>query len=247
MPTGSMTSARSIRIRGIVQGVGFRPFVSRLARSRDLAGWVVNDDRGVEIHLEGGDQAIETFVRELDVLAPPAARIAAIDVERVAPVGFHDFTIRDSRRQVPPSVAISPDLPVCEACLRELFDPLNRRHGYPYINCTQCGPRFSLVLGLPYDRARTTMREWTMDPDCMSEYGDAANRRFHAQPLACHACGPGYRLEESDTSVGGAHAVQRAADLLNAGHILAVKGVGGFHLACDARNARAIAALRARK
>ena len=159
-----------------------------------------------------------------------------------------EFTIRESERLDRPTVRISPDLPVCDECLAELFDPSDRRYRYPYINCTNCGPRYSVILALPYDRPNTTMRRWPMDRYCSHEYHDPANRRFHAQPVACPACGPGYFLSEGMTTIAeSSAAIDRAAQLLREGKIVAVKGLGGYHLACDARNPEANAALRERK
>ena len=243
-----MTSACDIRVRGVVQGVGFRPFVYRLAQENSLAGWVLNDEDGVRIHLEGEQPSLQTFVSLLRTNRPPAACVTAIDVQTGEPVGFEDFTIRESQLRGRPSVTISPDLPVCETCLKELFDPSNPRYRYPYINCTNCGPRHSVILRLPYDRVNTTMRPWPLDNYCAGQYGDPADHRFHAQPVACPACGPHYRLQEADEIVlGDDAAIGRAAQLLNAGAIVAVKGLGGYHLACNARNALAVEALRSRK
>jgi hydrogenase maturation protein HypF len=243
-----MTSACDIRVRGVVQGVGFRPFVFRLAQANTLAGWVLNDEEGVEIPLEGAAPALDRFVRSLVVERPPAASIHAVDVHATQPVGFKDFTIRDSRLRGRPSVRISPDLPVCDSCLEELFDPTNPRYRYPYINCTECGPRYSVILSLPYDRGNTTMRAWPLDGYCAVQYGDPDDRRFHAQPAACPACGPHYFLQRGDEIVSGDDAsIVRAVELLNAGSIVAVKGLGGYHLACDARNPTAVKSLRDRK
>jgi len=242
-----MASACSIKVRGVVQGVGFRPFVYRLARANTLSGWVLNGEEGVEIFLEGADRDLKTFVRELAV-APPAAQVSAIEVESSVPVGCSEFTIRESARKDAPSARISPDLPVCKDCLRELFDPADGRHLYPYINCTNCGPRYSVLLALPYDRSNTTMRSWPLDDCCESQYHEPANRRFHAQPVACSNCGPQYYLQAGDYQIrGGESSICKSAQLLKDGKILAVKGIGGYHLACDATNARAVEALRERK
>ena len=241
-------SAYSIKVRGVVQGVGFRPFVYRLAQMRRLTGWVLNEDSGVEIHLEGPEESLQSFLDELANQSPTAARVTAVDVSFVEPAGFRDFGIRESHSHVQPTVRISPDLPVCEDCLRELFDSQDRRFGYPYINCTNCGPRYSVIQGLPYDRANTTMSAWELDGYCSAEYRDPGNRRFYAQPVACAACGPHYFLSAGDEVVAGDEpAIQRAAQLLREGKILAIKGLGGYHLACDARNAEAVAKLRTRK
>ena len=243
-----MASACSIRVRGVVQGVGFRPFVYRLALANTLGGWVLNGEEGVEIYLEGAEQGLQAFVREMKAQPPPAATIAEMEVHPVAPLGVNEFTIRQSQHRERPTVRISPDLPVCDDCLEELFDPANPRYGYPYINCTNCGPRYTVVLGLPYDRANTTMKDWLLDDYCAGEFTDAGNRRFHAQPVACPACGPGYYLQPQGKTIPGTEAsIHHAVQLLNAGKILAVKGLGGYHLACDARNPAAVAALRERK
>ena len=190
-----MTTACSIRVRGVVQGVGFRPFVYRLAQANTLTGWVLNGNQGVEIHLEGVEENLATFVREMRTRPPAAAYIAEIEVESAPCEGLSDFTIRESERLDRPTVRVSPDLPICDECLAELFDPSDRRYGYPYINCTNCGPRYSVILALPYDRPNTTMRDWPMDHYCSHEYHDPANRRFHAQPVACPACGPKHSLD----------------------------------------------------
>ena len=248
-----MANACSIRVRGVVQGVGFRPFVYRLACANTLNGWVLNAEEGVEIHLEGAETGLEAFVRDLKSQPPPAACIAEIDVRPAQATGLHEFTIRTSQRRKRPTVRISPDLPVCDECLKELFDPADPRYLYPYINCTNCGPRYSVVLALPYDRPNTTMKDWLLDDYCTEEYSNPGNRRFHAQPVACPACGPGYHLHpqvqpKNDETTGGSEGgIRRAAEILRAGGILAVKGLGGYHLACDARNPAAVAALRDRK
>jgi hydrogenase maturation protein HypF len=242
-----MTGAYSIRVRGVVQGVGFRPFVYRLACAHELGGWVMNAEGGVEIHVEGVQDELQAFLRELETQPPPATRIAALDVQPAHPAGFREFTIRESRRHHRPSVRISPDLPVCEACLAELFDPRHRRYLYPYINCTDCGPRYTVIRGLPYDRPLTTMYRWPLDEYCASEYHDPANRRFHAQPVACPVCGPQYELRASSETVRGPASVRRTTELLRAGEIVAIKGLGGYHLACDARSPGAVLALRDRK
>ncbi|MGA6980186.1 MAG: carbamoyltransferase HypF [Candidatus Sulfotelmatobacter sp.] len=243
----SRMTAFSIRVHGVVQGVGFRPFVYRLACANTLAGWVSNGEDGVEIFLEGAEHGLKAFVRDLETQTPPAATIAGIEIHSAAPAGLHEFTIRESHRRDRPTVRISPDLPVCEACLNELFDPSNRRHQYPYINCTNCGPRYTVVIKLPYDRPNTTMRPWPLDGYCATEYRDPTNRRFHAQPVACPSCGPAYYLKQADEVVRGNESIHKAAQLLRNGLILAVKGLGGYHLACDASNAVAVATLRERK
>ena len=243
-----MASACSIRVRGVVPGVGFRPFVYRLARANALGGWVLNDTEGVEIFLEGAEQDVAAFVCDLKTQPPPAATIAELEVRAVSAQGFRDFTIRESERQAQPTTRVSPDLPVCDDCLADLLDPGNPRYWYPYINCTNCGPRYSVIHSLPYDRPNTTMRDWVLDSFCEAEYRDPTNRRFHAQPIACPRCGPDYFLYPPDTDTAKSEpSIRKAADLLCAGKILALKGLGGYHLACDARNTAAVGALRRRK
>ncbi len=231
-----MTAARSVRVRGVVQGVGFRPFVFRLAKENHLAGWVLNEESGVDIHLEGAEPALAAFLRSLSAEPPPAARITAIDIMPSEPAGLTEFTIRESRRNGQPTVRISPDLPVCAQCLAEMRDPADPRFRYPYINCTNCGPRYTVIERLPYDRPGTTMRAWPMDALCSGQYHDPMDRRFHAQPIACPACGPRYTP-----------GIEEIVAMLHAGGIVAVKGIGGYHLACDAQNAGAVSALRERK
>ena len=248
-----MTSACTIRVRGVVQGVGFRPFVFRLARANTLAGWVLNGDQGVEIRLEGERERLDAFLRELRAEAPVAASITTIDVDAAEPSGLDEFVIRASEGRHRPTTAISADLAVCAACLRELLDPDDPRYHYPYINCTDCGPRYSIILRLPYDRAATTMAGWPVDERCAAAYHDPASRRFHAQPVACPECGPRYWLTGAgDAALSSAQGsasdpIASAAALLRDGAVLAIKGLGGYHLACDARNATAVAALRNRK
>jgi hydrogenase maturation protein HypF len=240
--------AYSVRVRGAVQGVGFRPFVFHLASARALAGWVANREDGVEIHVEGPDAEVRTFLRELQVSPPPAAAISAIDVSPSAPGDLGSFTIRDSASAARPTTRIVPDLAVCDRCVAELFDAADRRFWYPYVNCTACGPRYSVITALPYDRPNTTMRAWALDGDCAAEYHDPADRRFHAQPVACPRCGPAYYLIAGSERVDGSEAaIRRAAREIAGGGIVAVKGIGGYHLACDAADERAVAALRTRK
>ncbi len=241
-------AARSIRVRGVVQGVGFRPFVFRLARANSLAGWVLNAADGVDIHVEGSEPAIQEFVSELSARPPAAAQVTAVDVHSSDAVGLTGFTIRESHRRGNPTVRISPDLPVCESCLAEVFDSADPRYRYPYINCTNCGPRYSVIEGLPYDRSRTTMRRWPLDALCSAQYSNPEDRRFHAQPIACPLCGPHYTLESRIKRIRGDLAsIEEVVRLLNAGRIVAIKGIGGYHLACDARNAAAVRCLRERK
>src|ERR1700724_3522564 len=243
-----MPNAYSIKIRGVVQGVGFRPFVYRLARSNGLTGWVLNEEEGVEIHLEGEETTLRVFIEELKTQPPAAAAIVTLRVMPAQPAGCTEFLNLTRQRQRKPTVRVSPDLPVCEDCLREVFDPQNRHYHYPYINCTNCGPRYTVIESLPYDRCNTTMAKWSLDSYCAAEYGAPANRRFHAQPVACTACGPHYLFRAGDELVRGDEgAIQKAVHDLQSGKIVAVKGLGGYHLACDARNAEAVCAMRARK
>ena len=244
-----MPNAYSIEVRGVVQGVGFRPFVYRLACAKGLKGWVLNAEEGVEIHLEGERELVQSFLDEMKTRPPQAASIAEISIKAAEPCGAEAFAIRESAAKRQPTVRISPDLPVCDDCLRELFDPRDRRHLYPYINCTNCGPRYSVIRSLPYDRPNTTMADWSLEKNCAAEYDDPANRRFHAQPIACPVCGPHYFFRAGDDEVvkAGDEAIRTAVHYLRSGRIVAVKGLGGYHLACDARNTEAVCALRARK
>jgi hydrogenase maturation protein HypF len=243
-----MLDAYSIKVRGVVQGVGFRPFVYRLARANDLKGWVLNAEEGVEIHVEGNRGRVQQFLEEMKTRPPQAAAISGISVATAEIAGFADFVIEESIGEHRPTVRISPDLPVCDNCLQELFDSADRRYRYPYINCTNCGPRYSVIRSLPYDRPNTTMADWLLDDHCAGEYGDPANRRFHAQPVACPTCGPHYVFRADGEVVrGDEDAIQKGVDCLRSGLILAVKGLGGYHLACDATNAGAVSALRTRK
>jgi len=243
-----MTRAYSIKIRGVVQGVGFRPFLYRLASAHGLRGWVLNAEDGVAIHLEGEQDSLRSFLDEMNARPPKGATIAEVCVGPAIAAGFANFTIRRSSGDAQPTVRISPDLPVCDDCLQELFDPRDRRYRYPYINCTNCGPRYSVIRGLPYDRPNTTMADWALDESCAAEYDDPANRRFHAQPVACPACGPHYYFRSGNDVVrGDEESIRAAVDYLRSGKIVAVKGLGGYHLACDAQNSEAVTALRIRK
>src|SRR5580692_3605424 len=243
-----MLDAYSIKVRGVVQGVGFRPFVYRLARANDLKGWVLNAEEGVEIHVEGNRGRVQQFLEEMKTRPPQAAAISGISVATAEIAGFADFVIEESIGEHRPTVRISPDLPVCDNCLQELFDSADRRYRYPYINCTNCGPRYSVIRSLPYDRPNTTLAAWPLDAQCAAEYASPADRRFHAQPVACPACGPHYFYRTGDQITrGDAAAIREAVQDLRAGKIVAVKGLGGYHLACGAQNTRAVADLRVRK
>src|SRR5436190_18370653 len=244
-PTATRRRVRG-RVEGTVQGVGFRPYVHRLAHDLGLGGTVGNDDRGVLMEVEGEPAAIAAFLERLPAEAPPLASVERVLVHDVAPTGEAAFAIIASERHGAPGVLVAPDAATCEACLTELFDPGDRRHRYPFINCTNCGPRFTIVRDIPYDRARTTMAGFAMCAACRAEYENPLDRRFHAQPNACPACGPQVRLRGLSPESGG-DAVADGATLLRGGAIVAVKGLGGYHLACRADDEHAVAALRARK
>ncbi len=239
------------RVEGTVQGVGFRPYVYRLAGELRLSGWVRNDERGVVLEVEGEAAAVDSFLARLPVEAPPLARVERVLTTDRATTGESRFSIVPSDRAGEPQAPVSADSATCDECLAELFDPADRRYRYPFVNCTNCGPRFTIVRGVPYDRPLTTMAGFEMCARCRAEYEDPLDRRFHAQPNACPVCGPAVRLAdstgESATHGGAADAVEGAAAALRAGAIVAVKGIGGFHLACLAADGDAVAALRARK
>jgi hydrogenase maturation protein HypF len=236
-------------IRGIVQGVGFRPFVYNLATSLGLSGWVKNTSSGVEIELDGQEDIINEFSHRLKKELPPLAQIDEFNMLIRKPNGHDGFKIIPSEA-IPQTLSpISPDVSVCQDCLNELFDPSNRRFLYPFINCTNCGPRFTIIKDIPYDRPFTTMAEFKMCEACDKEYQDPTNRRFHAQPIACPDCGPQIWLENPEGThlADGIQTVQLFQDYIKAGLIIAIKGIGGFHLACDALNSSAIERLRYRK
>jgi hydrogenase maturation protein HypF len=243
-----VTVARSrIQVRGIVQGVGFRPFVYRLAQELDLAGFVNNDGAGVTIEVEGNPLHIESLARRLTEDAPPRARIDAVELRACKPRSEAGFAIVESGNGRA-RTAIGSDTALCDACLSELFDPKDRRYRYAFINCTHCGPRYTITRALPYDRANTSMAAFTQCRECLAEYTSAAHRRFHAEPNACSRCGPRLQLlDGAGVPVAAADPIAGTLQLLVAGQIVAIKGLGGFHLACDARNAEAVAALRRRK
>ncbi|MDQ7063581.1 MAG: carbamoyltransferase HypF [candidate division KSB1 bacterium] len=239
---------QKIRINGIVQGVGFRPFVYRLAQECGIAGFVNNSSDGVLIEAEGPPEALATFRERLRREAPPLSHIVEFEYDDLPPRGDTQFVIQQSRRDSAPVTLISPDVATCDDCLRELFDPGDRRYRYPFINCTNCGPRYTIVYTIPYDRGNTSMRVFPMCPECEREYHDPANRRFHAQPNACPKCGPQVTLyDRRGQPIDADDPIARAVDLLRAGHILAIRGLGGFHLAVDAHNDAAVRELRRRK
>lgn len=244
----SSPSRRRFFLKGVVQGVGFRPFVYGLASKYGLGGWVNNNSAGVHIEVEGSQEAIEKFTIDLKKKAPPRARVEKLDFFDLPPWGYEVFTIKESTEERGAYQLISPDIATCPACQEEIFDPTDRRYRYPFTNCTNCGPRFTIIKDIPYDRPKTTMAKFTMCAECQREYEDPANRRFHAQPNACPQCGP--RLEIwniKGEKISAGDPLKEAIKLLQAGKILALKGLGGFLLACDARNREAVGRLRERK
>jgi hydrogenase maturation protein HypF len=247
------SAARRLRveIQGAVQGVGFRPFVYRLATELGLAGWVINDTQGVFVEVEGADGALQRFLERVSSERPPRAIVQSLRSVWLPPQGYSAFEIRHSDSRGAKTVLVLPDIATCPDCLAEVFDPGDRRFRYPFTNCTNCGPRFTIIEALPYDRPNTSMRRFTMCPACQTEYENPLDRRFHAQPNACPQCGPQLALYDSAPGAGrgavGDDAVLGAAQALRAGRILALKGLGGFQLMVDARNAAAVTRLRERK
>jgi hydrogenase maturation protein HypF len=237
-----------LRLHGAVQGVGFRPFVCRLAHSLGVGGWVTNDGAGVTIEVEGDEDAVCRFARSVVADAPQHAVVYDSSAELIDAAGDVDFRILDSDRSGERLAAVLPDIATCAECLHEVGDPADRRYGYAFTNCTNCGPRYSIIRELPYDRAATTMAGFTMCPECAREYGDIGDRRFHAQPNACPACGPQLRVAGSaGEPLTCPQPLAAAAEALRSGRIVAVKGIGGFQLMVDAANATAVDTLRARK
>ncbi len=240
-----------VHVRGIVQGVGFRPFVFGLARDLNLVGYVRNTSSGVDIELDGERPVLDNFLVALQSKAPSLAHLDEVQIDWQNPNGFQSFEILHSESEASEFQPISPDVSICSDCLRELFDPADRRFRYPFINCTNCGPRFTIIKDIPYDRPKTTMAPFTMCPDCAGEYQNPLDRRFHAQPVACPRCGPAVWLEipgaPRSLVVNGDDAIEQVRKMLKDGRILAIKGLGGFHLACDATNPEAVEELRRRK
>ena len=242
------TVRKKILVRGIVQGVGFRPFVYREALAENLKGFVSNSSTGVEIEVEGPAEAISTFLERVRTNPPPLAQITDMTVTDLSATGDMEFLIVASHGEEKRTALISPDVSICDDCLKELFDPEDRRFRYPFINCTNCGPRYTIIQDIPYDRPMTTMSVFAMCADCQAEYDDPANRRFHAQPNACPVCGPRVWItDERGKSLDIDDPIKKTVDALREGKIVAVKGLGGFHLACDATNAVAVRRLRERK
>ena len=238
-----------LTIGGAVQGVGFRPFVYRLAKELALCGWITNTVRGVTLEVEGDPRSVKQFRARLHDELPPLSSIQSLESKHLDPVGFAKFEIRESNDTGARSALVVPDIATCTDCLAEIHDPTDRRYRYPFTNCTNCGPRYSIIEALPYDRGNTTMKAFTMCAECRTEYEDPANRRFHAQPNACPACGPHVELWSGNGEVIAQQhqAIVNAADAVRSGKIIAVKGIGGFHLMADARNDDAVNELRRRK
>jgi len=248
--TAALRARRAVEVRGIVQGVGYRPFIYALAQKHSLCGWVRNDGDGVQVEVEGAPDDLDLFLAALGDEAPPLAVVTSTAWRPLPPQGGRGFHIKESDDGTSRDALVSPDVATCAACLAELFTPDDRRYRYPFITCTHCGPRFTITLAVPYDRARTTMAGFLMCPACRREYEDPADRRFHAQPNACPACGPRVRLvDAAGHELLRAHEdpIRQAAQLLGEGAILALKGLGGYHLACDPCDATAVGRLRQRK
>jgi len=246
--TGSRSDQRlRLDVNGVVQGVGFRPYVYRLANEVGLGGHVNNHSRGVTIEIEGSPQKVETFRNRLIAELPPLARIDECHAQAIPVRGEIEFRITLSADNATASTIIPPDIATCDDCLREMFDPGDRRYRYPFINCTNCGPRYTIVESIPYDRSYTSMKLFDLCPDCHREYHDPADRRFHAQPNACPVCGPGLTLHDETGGVTCDDPIQTVIDYLRDGRVVAIRGVGGFHLAVDASNEAAVCKLRERK
>ncbi len=246
MPVRAELARRRFRVTGVVQGVGFRPFVYRLAQRHGLLGWVRNTSGSVEIDVEGSADSLQSFAASLRREAPALARVDSIASIEADPAGYDSLTIVESHTEAQAEGVIPADVAACADCLRETNDPGDRRFAYPFTNCTNCGPRFTIVQRVPYDRANTTMSSFPMCDRCAAEYSDPSNRRFHAEPTACPVCGPSVWIERNGVGLGG-DPVATAAGMLGEGMIVAVKGLGGFHLACDATNDAAVRELRSRK
>ena len=245
-----MTARRRLRVcvHGVVQGVGFRPFVYTTAAALGLSGSVRNDTSGAIVEVEGDPAEIDHFLARLRDRPPPLAVIESIETHDIPPVGGTGFAIADTSRSDGGRTLASPDVAMCADCAAEQRDPSNRRYRHAFVNCTNCGPRFTIIAALPYDRASTTMASFAMCAECAREYTDPADRRFHAQPVCCPNCGPALRYRDGDGGLtDGDDALPRARQLLRDGGILAVKGIGGYHLACDANDEQAVAELRRRK
>ncbi len=236
-----------ILVAGTVQGVGFRPFIYHLAQIYQIGGWVANNPAGVEIEAEGRAGAVQAFISDIKGKAPPLAVVTDIAVSVIPLAGETKFVIKPSTLANARTAFVAPDVATCDDCRRELSDPADRRYGYPFINCTNCGPRYTIITDLPYDRHNTTMAEFVMCPACQAEYDNPDDRRFHAQPNACPVCGPAYRLMDKAGKLCAGDALESTRERIREGCIVAIKGIGGYHLACDARNEQAVYRLRSRK
>jgi len=226
----------------------FRPFIYNLARNYSLSGYVLNNTRGVDVEVEGNEKKIRLFLQEIKIKSPPLAVIEKINWQELPPADYRDFKIKSSQKEKDKFLPLSPDISICDECLRELLDPRDRRYRYPFINCTNCGPRFTIIKDIPYDRGNTTMDKFKMCPDCESEYHDPSDRRFHAQPNACWRCGPKVKLlNNKGEKVQCNDPILFAAELIKKGNILAIKGIGGYHLACDGTNSQVVKRLREKK
>ncbi len=237
-----------LKVEGIVQGVGFRPFVYKQAISLELKGWINNNSEGVYIDIEGQEDNLNTFIHNLKCKKPPLAKIDNIIVNKKELLNYENFEIRESESKKEKFTLISPDIAVCEECIKDISNPSNRRYKYPFTNCTNCGPRFSIIKAIPYDRANTTMKKFVMCRECQEEYIDPVNRRFHAQPNVCKECGPKLWIEDSyGVKIKVNDVLEWTRRKLKEGKIFAIKGLGGFHLVCDAENEEAVRLLRTRK
>ena len=242
------TAAKRIDVNGIVQGVGFRPFVYNLALQYGLKGEVANTAAGVSIRIEGSAEDIRAFETELTANCPPLAHLVEISAHAESIKPFAEFRIVKSRGQAQMATLISPDVSICDDCRQELFDPKDRRYQYPFINCTNCGPRYTIIDDIPYDRPKTSMRHFKMCAACQAEYDDPTNRRFHAQPNACDQCGPHVSFHDHCRQpIPTDNPIKAAAECIRQGQIVAVKGLGGYHLVVDALNNEAVLRLRKRK
>ena len=242
------TARIRLEVSGVVQGVGFRPFIYRLAHKYNLAGWVCNTSGNVAIEVQGKQGNLDGFAAALKNEAPPVSRIQKISISNIPVTGDIDFKILDSKAKEGEYQPVSADIATCEQCLYEIFDPADRRYLYPFTNCTNCGPRFTIIEDIPYDRPLTTMKSFIMCEKCRAEYDDPLNRRFHAQPNACPVCGPKLQLTDNNgNTIDCENVLKRAAELISEGNIIAVKGLGGFQLACDATNNNVVSLLRQRK
>lgn len=244
-----MINSKIVKVKGIVQGVGFRPFVYNLCKKLKINGWVNNDDEGVNIALEANEFLIEEFIKQLKTYSPPLAVIDSLKILDKEFENFNDFQIIESKNNSNKTTIISPDISICQDCIDDINDENNFRYNYALTNCTNCGPRYSIIKTVPYDRVNTSMEKFTLCPLCQEEYTDPTNRRYHAQPVCCEKCGPKLELfnKENKKIQKDIEAIKKIAALINNGEIVAIKGLGGFHLVCDATNDKVVEELRLRK